>query len=249
MNERAVIFGRDSAAYENARPGYPAEAIDHVNSLVEADRAVEVGAGTGKATVDLARADLELICIEPSAEMAAVLAAKNLPGVSIVVSTYEDWRGEEHSMDLMFAAQAWHWVDRRTAYDKALSILRPGGALALMWNVPVDRYAMFESVYAQHAPELPAELDERIKRRDSDTWLDELSSTGFERVERFTHRWSDSLGPAQIRALYSTYSDHMMLPEPNRERLLAGLADTVYQMGGQVEIEYNTNVFTGRASA
>ena len=247
MNERAVIFGRDSAAYEKARPGYPSQAIDHINSLVEARRAVEVGAGTGKATVDMARADLDLICIEPSAEMAGVLAAKNLPGVTIVVSTFEGWRGERHYTDLVFAAQAWHWVDRGTGYDKALSILRPGGALALMWNVPVDRYRMFERVYAQHAPDLVAEQDERVKRRDSDTWSDEMSSAGFERVGQFTHRWSDSLGPGEIRALYSTYSDHMMLPEPNRERLLDGLADAVDQRGGQVEVEYNTNVYTGRA--
>jgi hypothetical protein len=116
-----------------------------------------------------------------------------------------------------------------------------------MWNVPVDRYGMFESVYAQHAPELLAEQDERVKRRDSDTWLDDLRSAGFEMVEQFTHRWSDSLSPALLRTLYSTYSDHMMLPEPNRERLLDGLANAVEKMGGRVEVEYKTNVFTGRA--
>ena len=244
---RAVIFGQHAATYDRARPGYPPEAIAHLMSLVEARHALEVGAGTGKATVDMAGPDLRLTCLEPSAEMAEILVAKDLPGVDVVVTTFEDWEGADGSVDLIFAAQAWHWVDHENAYERALRLLRPGGALALMWNVPLDRYGMFDEVYQKHAPDLLAEHDERIKKRDSVTWLDEMAGAGFERPHHFRHEWSEILSSSELRALYSTYSDHMMLPEAQRTGLLDGLANEVDRRGGRVGAAYRTNVFSGRA--
>lgn len=244
---RAVIFGRDADAYDRARPDYPPEAIDHLKGLVDASDALEVGAGTGKATVEMARPGLDLTCLEPSPQMADVLAAKGLPGVTVVVSTFEDWAAKPDSVDMIFAAQAWHWVDHTTAYGRALDMLRVGGVLALMWNVPHARYETFDEVYAKHAPELLAEHDERIKKRDSFAWPDDIAAAGFVDVQRFHHEWSRTLRSEQVRALYSTYSDHMMLPEPRRGRLLDGIAAHVDRAGGSVDIEYTTNIFSGVA--
>lgn len=245
---RGVIFGRRAETYDRARPGYPREAIAHIGALVEAKDALEVGAGTGKATVDMARPGLRLTCLEPSSEMAQILEEKMLPGVGVVVTTFEDWAGDDGTLDLIYAAQAWHWVDSEVAYEKAIRLLRPGGVLALMWNVPLDRYAMFDSVYEEHAPDLLAEHDERIKKRDSVTWLDDMGAAGFEGLHHFSHEWSDTLGSSELRALYSTYSDHMMLPDDQREPLLDGLAAEVDRRGGEVQAAYRTNVFSGVAS-
>lgn len=244
---RAVIFGERAEIYDRARPSYPREAIEHIESLVEAHRVLEVGAGTGKATVDMARAGRRLTCLEPSAEMADILKEKSLPGVDVAVSTLEEWHGAENEFDLVFAAQSWHWVDPETAYHRALLLLRSGGALALMWNVPLDRYEMFDAVYMEHAPDLLAEHDDRIKKRDSVTWLDDMGAAGFERLDHFQHEWSETLSASELRALYSTYSDHMMLPESQREPLLDGLAEEVERRGGTVETPYRTNVFSGLA--
>jgi SAM-dependent methyltransferase len=243
---RAVIFGRDAATYDAVRPDYPPEAIARVEGLVEAKRALEVGAGTGKATVALAREGLDLTCLEPSPQMAAVLESRRLPGVSVETTTFEEWQGEPASMDLVYAAQAWHWVERDTGFEKALSVLRPGGALALLWNVPLDRYLRHHDLYVRHAPHLLAESDERIKRRDDHDWGADMAAAGFVDTEKFTHRWSEELTSERYRALYSTYSDHMMLDESVRTRLLDGLAADVESWGGVVEVEYRTEVFSGR---
>lgn len=244
-NARAVIFGRDADTYERARPEYPLEAIGHIETLVPAEIAVEVGAGTGKATARIARPGLDLTCLEPSPQMADVLMSKDLPGVTVVVSTFEDWDGAAGSLDLVYAAQAWHWVDHVTAYRKALRVLRPGGVLAVMWNIPKARYEAFEDVYGEHAPELLTERDERVEKRDSVTWSDDMADAGFAEVQRFTHEWSETRTPAEVRSLYSTYSDVMMLPEPRRSRFLDGLAAHVEDAGGTVDMDYTTNVFSG----
>ncbi|MFP4073111.1 MAG: class I SAM-dependent methyltransferase [Actinomycetota bacterium] len=245
-DSRAVIFGRDATTYETARPSYPDASIAHVEALVDAATAIEIGAGTGKATEAMARPGLRLICLEPSPQMADILVAKELPGVEVVVSTFEDWAGEPGSADMIYAAQAWHWVDRQGSFDKAFRLLRPGGVLALMWNIPLDRYQRHEEIYNRFAPQLLAELDERIKRRDSRDWSADMEAAGFVDTRRFTHEWSEELTSDRYRALYSTYSDHMMLDEPDRSRLLDALAESVESDGGTATVEYRTEVFSGR---
>jgi SAM-dependent methyltransferase len=243
---RAVIFGKTAETYDQARPGYPQAVVEHLRSLVVATDAVEVGAGTGKATVAFARDGLALTCLEPSPKMAAILDDRNLPGVKVVVTTLEDWDGEPQSADLIYAAQAWHWVDKASGFPKALSLLRPGGVLALLWNIPVDRYGPHEKLYARHAPELLAERDERIQRRDDHDWCADMEEAGFVTTERFTHIWSEELTADRYRALYSTYSDHMMLDEKARTAILDGLVADVESSGGTLTVSYRTEVFSGR---
>lgn len=245
-DSRAVIFGRDATVYEAARPSYPGAAIAHIEALVEAAAAVEIGAGTGKATEAMARPGLRLICLEPSPQMADILAAKGLPGVQVIVSTFEDWVGEPGFADLIYAAQAWHWVDPQVGFDTALRLLRPGGALALIWNIPLDRYQRHEEIYNRFAPHLLAELDERIKRRDSHDWSVDMETAGFVDAQCVTHEWTEELTSDRYRALYSTYSDHMMLEEPDRTRLLDALAESVEGEGGTATVDYRTEVFSGR---
>lgn len=242
---RAVIFGRDAVTYDQARPSYPDAVIDHVVSLVTARDALEIGAGTGKATAAMARDGLRLTCLEPSAEMAAVLESRQLPGVTVSVTTFERWDGPHDSLDLIYAAQAWHWVDRQVGFARALSTLRPGGVLSLLWNIPLDRYGRHRELYARHAPHLLAERDERIKRRDDHDWRADMDEAGFVETQRFTHNWSEDLTADRYRALYSTYSDHMMLEEPARSRLLDGLAADVESWGGVATVEYRTEAFSG----
>jgi trans-aconitate methyltransferase len=243
---RAVIFGRDAATYDAARPSYPADAIRHIQNLVPAEQAVEIGAGTGKATADIARPGLEILCLEPSPQMADILAERELPGVTVVVSTFEEWDEQIEPVDLVYAAQAWHWVDHSTAYRRVLELLRPGGVMALIWNIPQERYETFAAVYEEHAPELLSEQDRRIMKRDSVTWSEDMASAGFTDVDRTTFQWHDTLTPDQTRDLYSTYSDHMMLVDEQRHALLEGLHDAVVARGGTADFEYRTEVFSGR---
>lgn len=249
MNQksRAVIFGDEAAAYDRYRPRYPAASIDHVLGLTDVGSAVEVGAGTGIATADLARPGVEVLCLEPSAEMAGILRSRNLVGVRIEVTTFEDWEGQDDSVDLIYAAQAWHWVDPDTSYDKARRVLRPGGALALMWNVPLDRYEQFRPVYEELAPSVLAENDGRIQKRDGGGWELELRSGGFDDVHVAVFDWAQELNADEFCDLHATYSDHMMLPHDQRARLLDALHEAVESGGGRATIEYQTRVFSGIA--
>jgi len=179
--------------------------------------------------------------------MAGILSSRGLAGVRVAVTTFEEWEGQDESVDLIYAAQAWHWVDPGTSYDKARSVLRPGGALGLMWNVPLDRYQQFRSVYEEHAPSILAESDGRIQKRDGGGWEHELRSGGFDDVQVAVFDWKQELDAYDFCALHATYSDHMMLPDDQRARLLDALAEAVEGRGGKATIDYQTRVFSGIA--
>jgi SAM-dependent methyltransferase len=129
---RARSFGAAADVYERARPGYPDAAVDWL--LPAGARTVlDLGAGTGKLTRSLAAKGLEVVAVEPLAEMRANLVAA-LPEVRVLDGTAEAIPLPDASVDAITVAQAWHWVDPERATAEAARVLRPGGTLGLIWN-------------------------------------------------------------------------------------------------------------------
>ena len=122
--------------YERARPLYPPELFDDLvayAALEPGSRVLEIGCGTGQATLPLAARGLEVVCVELGAGLAAV-ARRNLasfPRVEVVHAVFEEWEAEEASFDAVVAFTAFHWVDPEAKYAKSARLLRPGGALAV----------------------------------------------------------------------------------------------------------------------
>lgn len=92
---------------------------------------LDVGAGTGIASKQLADAGADVVAVEPDPEMAAVAAAK---GLTVDVATFEDWEPAGRTFDLVVFAQSFHWVEPGSALTKVAGLLTDGGRLALLWN-------------------------------------------------------------------------------------------------------------------
>jgi SAM-dependent methyltransferase len=118
--------------YVRYRPSYPEAAVDHVLAGMEGPRVVDVAAGTGIWTAQLAARGLAVIAIEPNAEMRA--AAPVLAGVTWLGGTAEATGLPDRSADLVTVAQAFHWFRAAEAIREFARILEPGGRLALVWN-------------------------------------------------------------------------------------------------------------------
>src|SRR4051794_33768565 len=227
---RALVFGEFADDYERFRPGYPAALVDDVLAYADlGDRAaLEVGAGTGKATVAFAARGVRITAIEPDARMAAVLGQRVGSGVSIVVSTFEGYRPEQ-PFGLLYSAQAWHWTDPRTRWQRATTVVAPGGALALFWNGsrPAEQ-SVVDAMVAAHRRYAPG-LTPNIMPDDFgiDTYDELLDVPGFTDIE---HR----LYPAQLTLPASTYlaylattSAYRVLPEPVQERIFDVVRDAL----------------------
>ncbi|MFI1498421.1 class I SAM-dependent methyltransferase [Streptomyces platensis] len=156
----ARSFDAVAAQYAAARPGYPPALFDAIEELagqpLAGARVLDVGAGTGIATRLLAERGARVTAVEPGAAMAAELHAAH-PAVPLVRALGDALPfSDDAGFDLVGYAQAWHWTDPARSVPEALRVLRPGGALALWWNVPdpdVDWAAEQEARIARSLPE------------------------------------------------------------------------------------------------
>jgi SAM-dependent methyltransferase len=129
-------FTSRATDYARHRPGYPPAAIDAVleglsppPSLVAAD----VGAGTGISARALADRGVQVVAIEPNHGMRE--AAAPHPRVRWVAGTGERTGLPTASVDVVLVAQALHWLDLDVALAELLRVLRPGGRVAIWFNV------------------------------------------------------------------------------------------------------------------
>lgn len=138
MTDRALSFDAVAGQYDAARPGYPPVLFDAVEKLsgrpLRGSRVVDVGAGTGIATRLLRARGADVTAVEPGPGMAAQLR-RTLPDTPLVRAFGDALPIADASVDLVTYAQSWHWTDPARSVPEAMRVLRPGGALALWWNV------------------------------------------------------------------------------------------------------------------
>jgi SAM-dependent methyltransferase len=245
-----------AAVYTAARPDYPDRVFDILRDrcqLGPTSRVLEIGAGSGQATKRLIEGGAQVVALEPSEALAEQLSAQLMTGqgLEVVVSTFEDATLAPSSFDLVTAATAFHWLDAEQALPKIATILRPGGWLAVWWNVfgDPDRPDAFhdatEPLLRDLTPSpsagvggLPYALD--VAARSS-----ELERHGFQDVKHEVERWTLRLDAAQTRRLYETYSNIARLPDSQKEMILGEIERIAEaDFGGFVERQMVTPVYT-----
>jgi SAM-dependent methyltransferase len=262
MREQRLVFGEVAELYDSARAGYPDALVDDVIGFAGADgtrlRAVEVGAGTGKATVSFAARGLEIVAIEPSATMAAV-ARRNtaeFPHVRVEETSFEDWPATGGAFRLLYSATAWHWVSPEVRYVKAAQVLAPGGAIALFWHrVQWQGEPLrdeLENLYQRLAPDLLAQRPSfpgLVPARSGDAVEAEILRSGpFRDATAQTYPWSATFTADTYAGLLHTQSGHLMLDEERRAQLLEGVREIIAAHGGEIEVPHATLLVMARRS-
>lgn len=252
--EQRLVFGEVAELYDRLRPGYPDAVFDRIVEFAElrpGDRTLEVGCGTGRATLPLAERGLAVTALEPSPEMAVVARrnAATAKGVGVEVSSFEDWCLPPEPFRLLASAQAWHWVRPEVGFPKARQALSAGGCLALFWNRAIawadqlELVAAIEELYRRESPNLPpgppgeTEVDRRSEI---------LGSGAFTDVLREEYPWSTTYTALEYVGLLRTQSDHRLLPPPALERLLQQIVGLLAERGPAVDQHYVTDLYLAR---
>jgi SAM-dependent methyltransferase len=131
MPDRALSFGARAEAYERFRPGYPAELVDLVTAYAgrPVETALEIGAGTGKATRLFAQRGVAVTATEPDVAMLAQLRRHVPSTVRTLQAAFEDLHPGE-TYGLVYAAASLHWTDPRGRWPRVAALLEPGGVFA-----------------------------------------------------------------------------------------------------------------------
>lgn len=124
--------------YHSVRPGYPAQLYADIKGLCGLDsssRLLEIGAGSGIATVELAKLGGKVVAIEPGSHLAAIARkqTEGFPNVKILEGTFESFESSER-FDAILAFTAYHWIDQGIGYQKVHDLLDNAGSLVLVWN-------------------------------------------------------------------------------------------------------------------
>jgi SAM-dependent methyltransferase len=252
MKQRREAFDRDAKQYERVRPGYPDNLFRDVISLSnipEKGKILEIGCGTGQATMPLARQGYSVHCIELGANLAAV-TKKNLaqyPNAKVSIGSFEEYPLQADRYDLVISATAFHWIDPEIGYSKIAKILKREGAIALFWNhqVHTERSADFfrsvQSVYQRVVPEM-AEKFPGLSHPDEMLFpvQNEIAQTGlFGEVTIRKYRWEMEYTSKTYIELLNTFSDHIVLSNETRTQLFEGIENHIEtKFDGRILREY-----------
>jgi SAM-dependent methyltransferase len=131
VRERALSFGPVASAYERFRPGYPDRLVDEVLTYarIPIRSALEIGAGTGKATRAFSARGIGVTATDPDAAMLGELRKHVPPTVSTMQTTFEDLP-LTHTYDLVFAAAAMHWTEPVHRWSRVSALLNANGVFA-----------------------------------------------------------------------------------------------------------------------
>lgn len=206
QSERSLSFGAQAAAYERGRPSYPPDAIDWLLPA-HAHTVLDLGAGTGKLTTRLVERGLDVVAVDPIAEMLEVLSS-SLPDTPALLGTAEEIPLPDDSVDAVLVAQAWHWVDPQRAVPEVARVLRPGGRLGLVWNTRDERLGWVKDLGTIIGPE-------------HDPFNQTVSLPApFIDVQRHQVEWTNYLTPQAVVDLVASRSYCITSPAKVRTRTL-----------------------------
>ncbi len=239
-------FGADAEKYDRVRPRYPAALIDAIVERIPGRAILDVGIGTGISAEPFRDRGLTVLGVEPDPKMASVARTK---GFVVEAGRFEDWDPAGRTFDAVIAGQTWHWIDPVAGAAKTVSVLHPGGRLALFWNAVVpspELAAEFAKVFAALDTGLPFNPWTAAPQAEPYGSIIEqaaasLSATGaFGAIERLAFQWQSMVGRDTWLEQASTAGGINRLPKDKLDVLLAGMGTAIDTSGGTLAINYTT---------
>jgi SAM-dependent methyltransferase len=254
---RRAAFDRVAELYERIRPGYPPALFDDladIAGLRPAAQVLEIGCGTGQASVAIAEHGWHLLAVDLGARLAELAAKRLAPfdSARVVVADFDRWTPPRADFDVVFSATAFHWLDPATRFARTADLLAPDGVLATVatHHIAGGTEPFFDDAQAcyrrfdpnttpadavrQRADEIPFDTD---RGRSG-----EYHKPVFRRYE-----WTADYRTADYLDLLRTYSTTLAMPRPAGEglvRCIGQLIDGRY--GGRITKRYLTELRVAR---
>jgi SAM-dependent methyltransferase len=245
--ELSSSFGAVAAQYDAARPSYPDQLFDTIEELtgspLRGARVLDVGAGTGIVTRLLRGRGADVVAVEPTPGMAEQLHRVS-PQIPLVRGDGDRLPFADGCADLVTYGQAFHWTTPAKSVPEARRVLRPGGALAVFWNVK-DRTQGWPKEQEQRLIAACPQYHGYGAVNQSGPELERLGLS----VRRAVLRWSRSIPLDQALADLGSRSYLAVLPQDRREQVLAAEREALLRVfpDGVVVEDFDLDVTVGLA--
>lgn len=242
-----LTFNEVPAVYDRWRPTYVLELyadIFEYSGIDNESRALEVGIGTGQATLPFIKTNCQVTAIELGNELAAYSKRKfaEYRNLDVLNMAFEDYECPDGSYDIVYSASAFHWIPEEVGYLKVYRLLKSGGTFARFANHPYkDKqneplHLALQELYEKYMPHIslkkPVEYSEENAKQRSD--ISKKYRFG-DQMYRLYHRVRtfDAEGYA---SLIKTFSDHRAVGAAKLQLFSEKVKETVDRFGGTINI-------------
>ena len=264
--ENRVHFDEIVVNYDKVRWNYPQQMFEDIFEYSDAGKgkkAIEIGAGTGKATTPVLDAGYNVTAVELGVNMAKYISEKHkeYKNFNVIVDAFEDVTLTEGIYDLIYAASAFHWIDAEIGCPKVFRLLKPGGTFALLRNdnYTADGEALYEEIQAVYEKYYFSYYtsNERLVRHSNKDLMkpngikqgfgfEDLSIYGFSDIVLKFYDKTLTYSADDYIAFMDTMSPNRKLPEENRMALYSEIKEAILKYGGQYSQDTVFTLYMGR---
>ena len=254
-SQRRITFDKTAADYDAVRPGYPVgmyEDLINYTRLSSAAHILEIGCGSGQATLPLAQLGYRITAVDISSRLTALARIKLVPfnGVRIVTTSFEEFDEANESFDLVMAATAMHWIDPAVRYHKTAELLKDDGVIAIIRNTQprplTGFYSETSPIYHRLVPEWQ-DRDHFHADPGSEIRAELKASELFDQIARYSYNWTVTFTREGYLRLLHTFSDHLRLGEERLDQVCDAIGELIDRSyGGIIKRPYLTEMLLGR---
>ena len=248
---RKESFDLGAQQYDEARLSYPNDVISWIIDKTHISTGgilLEIGAGTGQATIPFVKRGFSVHCIELGKNLADLLIKKTGEyNVTVDISSFEDWKPpESFRCSFIFSATAFHWLDINIKYKKCYSLLSDGGYLVLLWNdFPDSNNPIIDEAYRRLFSFYPG----KAKISNSENTINDarkkeiLDSGVFEIADYLHYKWfTFEKREIFIKGFFSQ-SSFLSLNQEQKQLLSNEINELFAGLDDEIETENHTAVF------
>jgi len=254
MNDFERTFDNAAVDYDQNRPVYHKDLYTDLFQYKPIDArstVLEIGIGTGKASRPILDAGCRLTGLEPGENLAAIAKnnLRNYQNFFLSNQTLQDYECGAETFDLIYAATAFHWIPEEYGYPRVYDLLKPGGVFArFSYHAGPDKErkaltSEIRDVYYQYMqPDEPKEFTEE----NAENLAALAVKYGFIDTKYHLYHSTKDFTADDYMGLLRTYSNHMALQEPNRQKLFDGIHAAISKNGGIITVYYTTDLELAR---
>lgn len=237
--------------YDKYRPGYPKEIVTAIikkANLAAGDKLLEIGAGSGKATKQFSNFGFEIVCIDPGIDLVNIGNEKfKGQNIKFIASRFEDYSALPEYFDVIFSAQAFHWVLQPIGYKKCAEMIKSGGYLATFWNIDIFNDTEIDrdlfNILDKYHGFVSCSSEEVYKKRTEDITAGIVESGLFSQPELIHSCWEKSYSAEDYFGYLMTSQVFIQNTDTEKHECLAELVRLASKYNEVIKRKYTCELY------